>query len=252
MRFTYEAYGNLLNLLKSNGYEFKGYSDWNGSKKCVIMRHDIDDDIGMAYNLAAFERDGGVSSTFFVILTSDLYNVFSKKNADLLKEIADLGHEIGLHFDEMRYPEIIGDVDGIREKIIWEAGVLSEAVGKKICTVSMHRPSKNILDADIEIPGILNSYSKTYFKDFKYLSDSRRRWRESVEDIIAGGQYDRLHILTHAFWYHEKELGIHDSLEGFINRGNWHRYKSIDDNFTNLDEVLTGDEILGYKGDEIW
>lgn len=29
-------------------------------------------------------------------------------------------------------------------------------------------------------------------------------------DIIRSGEYDRLHILTHAFWYHEKEEDITD------------------------------------------
>ena len=53
---------------------------------------------------------------------------------------------------------------------------------------------------------MINSYGQTFFHDFKYLSDSRRRWREPVEEIIRSGTYDRLHILTHAFWYHKQRI----------------------------------------------
>ena len=39
------------------------------------------------------------------------------------------------------------------------------------------------------VPGMINGYGKVYFKEFKYLSDSRRWWREPVEEIIESGQY---------------------------------------------------------------
>lgn len=44
------------------------------------------------------------------------------------------------------------------------------------------------LEADLQIPGIMNSYGRTFFHDFKYLSD--RRWREPVLDIIRSEEYD--------------------------------------------------------------
>lgn len=112
-----------------------------------------------------------------------------------------------------------------------------------VSTVSMHRPSRAILDADLTIPGMINSYGKTFFHDFKYLSDSRRRWREPVEQIVASEEYERLHILTHAFWYHETEESITDSVGRFIRAGNRERYSQMKDNITDLESILPEAEI---------
>lgn len=244
MEFTYNAYRKLLDKLKNHGYQVAGYKNWQETKRCVILRHDIDSDIDKAARLAALERDGGVASTYFVLLTSDIYNVFSKKSGDGLKRIIAEGHTIGLHFDEVRYPEILGDVEAIKEKVLEEADLLSKAVGSKVDTVSMHRPSKLVLEADMEIPGMTNSYGQTYFKEFKYLSDSRRRWREPVEEIIESEEYERLHILTHAFWYEEKERDIHETVSYFINSGNYARYQTVKANITDLDSIMSENEVV--------
>lgn len=187
---------------------------------------------------------GGVTSTYFVLLTSDFYNVFSKKSSDGLKLIVAHGHSIGLHFDEVCYPEISGNVEAIKEKIKEEAEVLSRAVGSRVDIVSMHRPSSFVLEADIKIPGMINSYGQKFFKEFKYLSDSRRRWREPVEEIIESEKYERIHILTHPFWYHEKEKNIQETVSDFINNGNNARYQSMEQNITDLESIMAKNEVL--------
>lgn len=113
--------------------------------------------------------------------------------------------------------------------------------------MSMHRPSKNILDADLKIPGIINSYGQILFKEFKYLSDSRRRWREPVDEIIASKEYNRLHILTHAFWYNNEEIDIHDSVSGFVNNGNLERYQWMESNITDISSIMKKTEIIGFS-----
>ena len=100
-----------------------------------------------------------------------------------------------------------------------------------------------MLEADLEIPGMINSYGQAFFKGFKYLSDSRRRWREPVDEIIASEAYEHLHILTHAFWYNESEISIHDSVKAFVNDGNRQRYFSMKSNITDLETIMREDEI---------
>lgn len=243
MTFTFDGYRSLLRLLSGHGYETASYHGWREKRRCVILRHDIDADLSQAVRFAQLEREEGVASTYFVLLTSDFYNVFSKANRDKLLQIVGCGHEIGLHFDEAAYPELTGDPDAIREKILEERDALQAAIRGGISLVSMHRPSRAILDADLDIPGMINSYGKTFFWDFKYLSDSRRRWREPAEQIVASEQYERLHILTHAFWYHEKEEAIRDSVGGFICRANRERYQQMQDNITDLESILPEAEI---------
>ena len=106
----------------------------------------------------------------------------------------------------------------------------------------MHRPSKAALEADYQIPGIVNSYGKTFFHEFKYLSDSRRCWREPVEDIVRSEAYDRLHILTHAFWYHDIEQDISQTVKDFVCSANQERYQQMAENITNIDSIFPKDE----------
>lgn len=241
MTFTYDAYKSLIALLQGNNYTITDYHNWASHEKCVILRHDIDYDIKKALEFANLENGLGVKSTYFVLVTSDFYNVLSSANANMLNKIAALGHEIGLHFDEVRYPGYT--LDGLREKIIDESGLLEKAAGVKVSTVSMHRPSKMILDSDLQISGIVNSYNSTFFKSFKYLSDSRRRWREPVKEIIASNQFKKLHILTHAFWYNDKEADLHDSISLFVNNANRDRYITLSENITDLQSIMDPDEI---------
>ncbi len=241
MNFTYDAYKSLIALLQGNNYTITDYHNWTSHEKCVVLRHDIDYDIKKALEFANLENGLGVKSTYFVLVTSDFYNVFSSANANMLNKIAALGHGIGLHFDEVRYPGY--NLDGLREKIIEESQLLEKAAGIKVSTVSMHRPSKMILDSNLQIPGIINSYSDTFFKNFKYLSDSRRRWREPVKEIIASNQFKKLHILTHAFWYNDREADLHDSISLFVNNANHDRYITLSENITDLQSIMDPDEI---------
>lgn len=244
MEFTYSAYTGLVRLLQETGYEVKGYDDYAGSERCVILRHDVDNSLEKALDLARVEHQmGGVKSTYFLLLTGDFYNVFSLKGMKIIEGILACGHEIGLHFDEVRYPESMGNADVIREKILMEADILSKAVGRPVTKVSMHRPSKSILESNLAIPGIINTYCEKFFKEFKYLSDSRRRWREPVEEIIREQRHERLQILLHPFWYNERETDIRESISFFVNKANLDRYDELNENISNLSEILHRDEV---------
>ena len=242
MEFTYQAYRGLLSNLRENGYVFTDYHSYSAYPRCVILRHDIDNSLSQAVRLAEIEAAEGVHSTWFVLLRTDFYNPASAVSQRQLRRIRELGHELGLHFDEMAYPQegasCTAGSSSTEELIRHEAGILSDVCGCPITTVSMHRPSRATLEADLKIPGMVNSYGQTFFHDFKYLSDSRRRWREPVKEIIRAGTYDRLHILTPAFWYHEEEQDITRSVGNFVRAANAERYGQMMENITDLPSIL--------------
>lgn len=132
------------------------------------------------------------------------------------------------------------------ECVLKEKEILESAIETPIDVVSMHRPSPEILSQNIIIPGMINSYGQEFFQNFKYVSDSRRTWRENVEEIIESGEYTRLQILTHAFWYAEKEVSAHDTLLDFVKEAEWDRYHSLNDNIRELGEFIT-EQDLGRK-----
>lgn len=245
MEFTYKGYLNLIAKLRSNCYSIASYHTWQDYNRCVILRHDVDNDLQKAAELATFEKSIGVHSTYFLLLTSDFYNVFSKESQRWIEKIKWGGHYIGLHFDEDRYPDLIGRPEKIVDRIICESQILSMAIKEQVKTVSMHRPSREILEADLQIPDMVNSYGSVFFHDFKYLSDSRRRWREPVEKIVDSAEYNRLHILTHPFWYFEEEQTLGNTVSGFINSANQQRYWQMKNNITDLQTIMTQEEVQG-------
>ncbi|MBE5857828.1 MAG: hypothetical protein E7296_09735 [Lachnospiraceae bacterium] len=242
MKFTYDAYGALIERLCERNYSFVDYSGASNKDKTVIMRHDIDFSIDKATVISSIEREHKVKSVFFVLLTSDFYNVFSKKNCYMLDKILNDGNVIGLHFDETRYPDYEGDLRAISEKIVEEKKVLERLLGIDVTCFSAHRPSKEFINSDLRIQGMINSYGREFFQEYRYLSDSRMAWREPVEDIIDSGEFDKLHILTHSFWYNKSEENIHDALINNINDAKKERYLAFSENIRNITEIIGDDE----------
>lgn len=246
MNFTYDGYRKMITNLRECGYKIRTYRNWEMEEQCVVLRHDIDNSIEKALRLAEIEKQEGVISTYFVLLTSDFYNVFSKKNKDLLHKIQSYGHNIGLHFDETSHRDITTP-DDVVDRIFREAELLGMVLGEEVKEVSMHRPSKMFLDADLRINKedreITNSYSQLYFKEFKFISDSRRRWREPVKEIINNKLYNKLHILTHAIWYNDVEKDLRCSVLEFLKNGSQERYITLSDNITDLSSIIKREEI---------
>jgi peptidoglycan/xylan/chitin deacetylase (PgdA/CDA1 family) len=242
MEFTYSSYENLLRLFRKNGYYFSSYHSYNAYEKPVILRHDIDFDIGKAVILAELENSLGVCSTYFVLLTSSFYNVLASDSVRLIKRIHSLGHEIGLHFDETQY-EITNDRVRFKECVDNEISIMQRALGITIRCLSMHRPSCFVLENDLEFEGLVNSYSKKFFQEFKYISDSRMNWRENIVEIVPSKKYEKLHLLIHPFWYSKNPEGIRNKLLTFITSANRERYLSLKDNFRDLQEFIGLEDI---------
>ena len=61
-------------------------------------------------------------------------------------------------------------------------------------------------------------------------------------NVIESGNYEKLHILTHAFWYHKEEKDLYTTIKNFIEQGKTDRYYILDKNITDLKNIL-GEEI---------
>lgn len=243
MKFTYASYEKLIQKLRDQEYEFTSYKDYEKYDKTVILRHDIDTDIPKAIEMAEFEsKKCGVKSTYFVLLRSDFYNAFSERSKRGLNEIKRLGHTIGLHFDELYYPSQSNIVDCIEA----EVKMLEDLLGDVVTAVSMHRPSKKTLQGNYVISNgiVANSYATEFFNEFKYVSDSRRNWREDVNTIVKSDKYKRLHILTHPFWYYEEEKTLKETLSDFLWNAPVEKYDVLNQNFTDLGSVISRDMVV--------
>lgn len=235
MEFTYNAYKEMLVLLKENNYEDINYGE-KGNGKTVILRHDVDNSLEKARDIAIIENEMEMKSTYFILISSDFYNIFSKKSLDFIQEIKALGHEVGLHFDEKKYK--VSNIDDVKKEIHREIKIISQLVNFNINTVSMHRPSQFLLNENMDLGDVINSYSQTYFKEMKYISDSRMHWRENPIENILSNNHKNLHILTHPFWYAAEPETMEQKLKKFINEAKNERYETLKNNIRDLERII--------------
>lgn len=238
MEFTYDAYAKLIHAIQESYYTITDYHNYRNVKTPCILRHDIDYSIEKAMRFAELEKELGIKSTYFVLVSSDFYNVFSHDNKAKIQQLIEYGHEVGLHFDETVYDGCEAYEEKTVAFILKERDLLEQVCNRKVSVVSMHRPSKKILEKNLKIPGMINSYSKEFFQDFKYMSDSHMKWQEDVMIYIKEKQYSKMQILTHAFWYREKACGIKELLKSFLKEAEEERYRILEKNFTNLSSIL--------------
>jgi hypothetical protein len=144
-----------------------------------------------------------------------------------------MGHEIGLHFDETAY-EGLYSTELLSEAVHEEARILEGVIKRPVKSLSMHQPSQTTLDADLNIEGMINSYCKKYFNEYKYMSDSRMVWREDVENMVASGKYDKLHILTHPFWYSDDIETTNEKIMSFCGKSAVAWYNEFSNNYGNI------------------
>jgi predicted peroxiredoxin len=72
--------------------------------KNIFIRHDVDHDPFLALEMAKIEAELGICSTYYFLTTDTFFakKLWKKKRKEYLeavKQIQDLGHEVGLHYD---------------------------------------------------------------------------------------------------------------------------------------------------------
>lgn len=238
MKFTYDVYGKLLDLLSTSGFAFSNFSEVGVYSKSCILRHDIDLSIAKALRMAEYEasRPSQVQSTYFVLLKTDFYNPASRNSVSMLRKISSMGHEIGLHFDEAAYSGL--DFESCSLAVKNEVRILENILEIPIRVVSMHRPSQFFLESNYKFKGLINAYDRVFFKDYKYISDSRRKWREDPVAAIESGKYCNFHFLIHPIWYDSHEVSTQDILGKFISYASEERQHSLADNIRDLNSLL--------------
>ena len=107
--FSLDGYSELLSTFKERGYSFRGFEeiDTNCTQghPFLVLRHDIDLSLRPALEIARIEHAQGVQATYFVLLCSPFYNVFSRSNAEIMLQIHRYGHQIATHIDLAFYDD---------------------------------------------------------------------------------------------------------------------------------------------------
>ncbi|MCM1086921.1 MAG: hypothetical protein NC419_02115 [Muribaculaceae bacterium] len=203
--FSFEDYKEIIRIIKSTG-RYAHYREALGKDKFIIMRHDVEYSVERAYELSRVEQSMDFVSTYFFQWTNNSYNVLSRKNLDMIRDMHERGQHIGLHFALNG----MTDMSEIRKRIQKEMDILSEMFGFEIKEFSIHRPSKDVLRENIKLEGIINAYQDDFFTFaenitnetpvmVKYMSDANHIWRYGYPDEENITSYDKVQILTHPF-----------------------------------------------------
>lgn len=197
--FTLAAHTQLLKELTARGYRFVTYADVRPDQPHVIVRHDVDMDLDRAVMLAEEEARIGVQAHYYVLLRTEMYNIFSKRSNAALRRLMELGHQVGLHFDASLYPQDREILEAAAER---ECEILGSLLGKRVETITFHRPAPQLQGLAGLFAGRLHGYDPRFFSDIGYCSDSEGRWRFGHplkhESIQAGRA---LQLVTHPIWW---------------------------------------------------
>jgi hypothetical protein len=236
MIFSYDELRKYIKHMKAFG-RVVSLGEWDGSN-AIILRHDVDFDIEPAYRLSLVESECNVTSSFFIMTTCGHYNTLSLSNRKKIRTMAEMGFEIGLHFD----PTVYGDVDEAQlgKYLDKEAEILSFAAGVPVKSISLHNPSVHgrypIFD------GYNNAYDKKIFSGNNYLSDSRMLFHDkNPYQFIERVKEHPVQVLLHPLHYSEEKSGYPQIFYEHIKR----YVESIDNQFrvnsTYVSQLKHGD-----------
>jgi len=192
--FNLDRYEELIRYLLNAG--LKPTTNWNEkpSVNSCLLRHDIDFSIEYAYQIAQLESKLKIYSTFFFMLTSNMYNFLSAHNQKLVKDIANMGHKVSIHFDHTVYQDL--------ESFMYEKSIFEITIKKKVDIVSIHRPGSFLDKNNLTLSGTPQTYQDIYFKKMKYISDSGGRdVFPLIAEYLEGPREFGLHLLIHPIWW---------------------------------------------------
>lgn len=191
--FTFEWYERFLRAVDDAGYTFGRYDD-PVDPGTVLLRHDVDLCPQRARRTAWIEHELGITGTYFFLVSSPMYNVLDETTRDVVRSIADLGHDVGLHFSTHQYWDR-GSLPAeatIADRVAEERAVLASVVDP-IETISFHIPPEGVLQRAFD--AFPSTYEPQYFSEIGYRGDSGQRWREEPPTVA---DFDpKMQLLTH-------------------------------------------------------
>lgn len=203
-QFTYEEYGILLGIVKT-GRTNQCFADFRNSdtpSSFFLLRHDIDFSLSAALKMARFEAERDVRATYFLLVSSEHYNLLSESFCDVPRQLRALGHEVGLHYD-VRAMSKRHSTD-LHTKLQHEIDILSGLTGSPIQSIAMHNPSIYGDDPFAGDHHFINAYDPQFTKAIAYYSDSCGAWRNNTYDAFNGSNIpERLQLLIHPFFWAE-------------------------------------------------
>lgn len=222
--FTLDNYSRLIGQAVDRGFEFCLYDDENihSGKMKMLWRHDVEFSPDIALQMAKIEFEAGVKATYFFQLHSEFYNILESHYSNIVRQIAALGHQVGLHFDAHYYK--IATPQELDKYIELDKSYFEAVFSVKLKAFSFHNTTPFILSCEEpSYAGLINVYSSLFKNNFRYCADSTGFWRyEILGEVLADVTVKRLQVLTHDAMWSEEPLSprkrVHKSIQDNADR----------------------------------
>lgn len=253
MDFTLKIYRELLESLLRQGFLFQTFSGFieNPGNKVVILRHDIDRKPKNALAVAKIESEYSIRGTYYFRVVPDSWD------EEVIRKIAEMGHEVGYHYEDVERAAKKLKVQGSRFRVQGlRIGSGSEEIERRIAGEAIELFSENLERLRRVVPvkticahgsplcrwdnrilwnyydyrdfGIIGEpYSDIDFNEVLYLTDTGRRWDGEDVSIRDKVQNTRSKAKTHKAAELTKSSEIPRSGEAQGNR-NIHFHSTID------------------------
>jgi len=231
--FTYNKYEKLCETLLKSDLSILTVKDYilmeDKPNKFVIIRHDIDDETDLTYaiRMAKTENKLGFKTSYYFRTCENVFNT------DCIKQIEQLGHEIGYHY------EVLGETEGDYEKAI-ELFEVNLNKFKKICdikTIAQHGgPLRNCLNV-VKISNIVQIFKQMI--QGKHILD---RWES--KDMWTKYDYEKYGIIGEPYLSIDfgKIAYLSDTNRSWINTK--YRLKDKVNSGVNLKSIKKTDDLI--------
>lgn len=210
------------------------HSPWSAAN-VIGMRHDVDNAITPAVDMAQWEADRGYRSTYFILHTAPYWEEKETLKA-ALEVIADCGHEIGFHINAItaaietgRDPiaiaaEAVGelrsygyDVHGVvahGDQACYQYGFINDELFIESARPAYGEPDRMIATPNLKLApisrrGLGFNYDPNWLPRGDYLSDSGGEWSQPWDEVAARfpEETGQLHMLVHPDWWSNAFIG---------------------------------------------
>ncbi|MCT7528523.1 hypothetical protein N5T79_05145 [Aliarcobacter cryaerophilus] len=194
---TRKKYNELITAIKKNGFTtytildyYNAVKNKDVANKFCIMRHDVDGNVENALKMALLENFLGIRATYYFRMKGNLFN------ADIIAKIAELGHEVGYHYEHL--PDANGNIQKATE--IFKSNLSKLRNIAKVNTACMHgRPFSKYDSRDFwkyykleDFDLVAEPYINIDYSDIYYFSDTGLSWNNTkfnIRDKVVSDKY---------------------------------------------------------------
>ena len=185
MDFTLKTYARILRQARQSGYVILTFDEWfsgkgDGAERLLLLRHDVDRRPQRALEMAQLEADMGVRASYYFRIVRGTFR------PEIIRAIAELGHEIGYHYEDW----FLAGYDRDKAIALYRRHLAQLRAIAPVTTIAMHgsplAKESNLTiweHYDLCAEGVKDVVRSADFSRFAFFTDTGRTFGESKANL---------------------------------------------------------------------